>query len=314
MMPPRGIAFPGDDSSVQTVLRPSGGSVRTGGTDLATVPASRAKAAEASPGKAMPRRTAFRVADGRLEMYRTDARTPEFWDSLWDADPPRTMTGDRISLWYRARFERYLPRHGLIVEAGCGNGNILRTLTGAGYTVEGLDFAPRAIEASRRIDPAGRYRLGDVRELPYSDGSLAGYLSFGVVEHFDDATRAGILAEAARALCSGGIAVITTPYFSPLRQLRAQAGYYDDDPRGVDFYQCHFTRADLEFQLRAAGLTPVAADGYDLYKGLKDTLGIKSWLDRFSLLGPKARRGLHHPPRWLRLAAAHMLMIIAERG
>jgi len=251
-------------------------------------------------------------------MYRSDARTPEFWDRLWDADPPGSPASgnqpERISLWYRELFQRHLPRDGLMVEAGCGNGNLMRTLTAAGYQVEGLDFAPRAIDASRRIDPAGRYRLGDVRDLPYSTGSLAGYLSFGVVEHFDDATRAGILAEAARTLRPGGIAVITTPYFSPIRQLRAQADRYQDDPRGLDFYQFYFSRCDLESQLRAAGLTPIAADGYDLYKGLKDTFGLKPWLDRWNRLGPKPRRWLHHPPRGLRLAAAHMLIVIAEKS
>lgn len=246
-------------------------------------------------------------------MYRSDARTPEFWDRLWDLDPPRPQSGEKISLWYRSLFHRWLPRDGLIVEAGCGNGNVMRTLTSAGYQVEGLDFAPRAIDASRRIDPAGRYRLGDVRDLPYSTGSLAGYLSFGVVEHFDDATRAGILAEAARVLRPGGIAVITTPYFSPIRQLRAQADRYQDDPRGLDFYQFYFSRSDLELQLRAAGLNPVAADGYDLYKGLKDTFGLKPWLDRWNRLGPKPRRWIHHPPRWMRLVAGHMLLVISQR-
>lgn len=246
-------------------------------------------------------------------MYRADARTPEFWDRLWDLDPPRPAAGGKISPWYRAQFNRWLPRDGLIVEAGCGNGNLMRTLAGAGYLIEGVDFAPRAIDANRRIDPAGRYRAADVRELPYKDGSLAAYLSFGVVEHFDDAARAAILVQAARCLRPGGIAVVTTPYFSPLRRLRARAGGYADDHSGLDFYQFYFTRADLEFQLRAAGLTPVAADGYDLYKGLKDTLGISPWLDRFNRLGPRARRWLHHPPRPVRLAACHMLMTIAQK-
>jgi SAM-dependent methyltransferase len=246
-------------------------------------------------------------------MHHRAAGEPEFWDRLWDLDPPRPMAGQKISLWYRRPFEAFLPRDGLIIEAGCGNGNVMRTLSGAGYVVEGIDFAPRAIEANRAVDPTGRYRFGDVRDLPYADGALAGYLSFGVIEHFDDPTRAGILAEAARCLRPGGVAVVTTPHYSPLRRLRARLGRYDHDPGTLDFYQYLFTRRDLQAQLRTAGLTPVATEAYDLYKGLKDTLGIKPWLDRWNRLGPRARRWLHHPPRPLRMACCHMLMVIAKK-
>lgn len=262
---------------------------------------------------APPPQWATVVRGGRLVMHHRAAAEPEFWDRLWDLDPPRPWTGERISRWYRAPFLRHLPKEGLIVEAGCGNGNLMRTLTGAGYLVEGLDFAPRAIEANRAIDPGGRYRLGDVRRLPYEDGGLAGYLSFGVIEHFDDHTRAGILREAARCLRPGGIAVITTPYFNPLRRLRARLGCYDAGPGELAFYQYLFTRRDLEMQIRSAGLAPVRVDAYDLYKGLKDTLGIKRWLDHWNAIGPRARRWLHHPPRPMRMGACHMLMVIAEK-
>jgi ubiquinone/menaquinone biosynthesis C-methylase UbiE len=44
----------------------------------------------------------------------------------------------------------------------------------------------------------------DVRALPYRDGSVAGYVSIGVIEHFQSETRQIILQEAARVLRPGG--------------------------------------------------------------------------------------------------------------
>jgi SAM-dependent methyltransferase len=260
--------------------------------------------------------TTLVARDGRLVMHRAAADTGEYWDAMWKADPPRHAPNERLTRWYREPAERHLPKVGLIVEAGCGNGNIMRTFTRAGWRVEGLDFAERTIDENRRIDPAGLYRVGDVRELPYGDGSLAGYISLGVIEHFADDVRAGILRECSRCLRPGGAAFITTPYYSPLRSLRADMGLLDRDDAGLPFYQYYFTRSDLARQIEDAGLTVVEADAYDIYKGIKDTIPaawVRRTMDRFKAIGPRCSRFLHHPPRWIRDRCGHMQLIIARK-
>lgn len=246
-------------------------------------------------------------------MHRARADSPEHWDDLWRSHPPLPRTAKRIDHWYREPFLRYLPRDGVILEAGCGNGNVLRSLVTAGFHMEGLDFASRAIEENRRVDPAGTYVVGDVRALPHADGSLAGYISFGVIEHFDDVTRAGILREAWRALRPGGVAVVCTPAFTALRRLRAALGGFRDDPAGLEFYQYFFTRRDLVEQVEGAGFRVVHVDGYDFYKGVKDTVGGKRLLDALARRGGRVARFVHHPPRWIRLAACHMVMVVAAK-
>lgn len=264
----------------------------------------------------MPAQAATVVRGDRLVMHRAAADTPAYWDAVWNSDPPRRAPNEYLTRWYRALSERYLPKDGLIVEAGCGNGNIMRTFARAGWRIEGLDFADRTIAANKAIDPEGSYRRGDVRAMPYEGNSLAGYISLGVIEHFSDEVRAGILQECHRCLRPGGVALITTPYFSPIRAMRARMGGFDTDAGGMPFYQYFFTRKDLSTQVQSAGLQVLATDAYDIYKGIKDTLPrpiIKRSLDRFKAFGKPTSRWLHHPPKWIRNTCGHMQIVMAAK-
>lgn len=249
---------------------------------------------------------------GRLEMYRQGADTPEYWDAHWKQHPPETMAGMGVYVGFRDAIERFMPRDGLIVEAGCGNGNTARTIRAAGYDIEGIDFAPEVIGANRAIDPQGRYRVDDVRSMAYASGSLAGYISLGVVEHFDDATRREILREAARCLRPGGMALFTVPHFNALR--RAKYGLSTERaPTDIPFYQYFFSRDEMLAEVRAVGLRVEHVDAYDAYKGLKDTLGCKATLDRLRAKGRRWRSLVDYPPSIVRRAAGHMLLVVAAK-
>lgn len=273
-------------------------------TDLAAEPARTA-------ARAVGARTLWR--SGRLEMYREAADGPAFWEALWRENPPLAMRGMRIDPWLRELVLAWLPRDGLVVEAGCGNGNICRTFVNEGFTVEGVDFAEGAIAENRRVDPRGRYRAADVRGLPYGNGALAGYVSLGVVEHFDDGARAAILREAARVLRPGGVAIVSTPAFNALRGARAAVGGYRGGTEGLPFYQYFFSMGELARDVEGAGLRVVARDGYDVYKGLKDTLPlgglVKKWWPREGAWG----RRLHQPWRWVRRGCGHMQVVVARK-
>jgi SAM-dependent methyltransferase len=295
------------------------------------------------------RRRGFRghgAAFPRLVMYRTGASTPEFWEKTWLVSPPFRMRGYKLPAWYREVFTCRLPREGVIVEAGCGNGNLIRMLAnedprawgdfsrepGHGACVEGLDFAENAVKENRRVHPEGVYTAGDVRSLPYGDGELSGYLSMGVVEHFDEGERAVILSEAARCLRPGGVAVITVPSFSPARRLRALLGGFEDEAviereRGdaassadqaagsarLDFYQYFFTPREIRGQIEAAGLKVIETDGYDCRRGWTDAFGggtTLSWLEKRSKW--LARR-IEQPPKLFRRFCPHMVMLVAVK-
>ena len=59
-----------------------------------------------------------------------------------------------------------------ILEAGCGNGRILRHLASRGLDVQGMDFIPEAVDKLHAADPNLNVRVGDIRELDFENASF----------------------------------------------------------------------------------------------------------------------------------------------
>ena len=102
---------------------------------------------------------------------------------------------------------------GRFLEAGCGRAATAYVLAQEGWTVAGVDMTESALGGARRaFEQAGiaiDLRLGDVRALPFEDGSFDLLYAGGVVEHFRETEQA--LREFGRCLRPGGIAVVTVP-------------------------------------------------------------------------------------------------------
>lgn len=151
-------------------------------------------------------------------------------------------------------FPAYLSKEGIILEAGSGLGAVLMVLRDMGFRMIGLDYAVNALITSRKYDPTLRLQAGDVHALPYKDNALHGYLSFGVLEHFEHGMGPA-LREANRVLAPGGIIVLTIPYPNVVhrlvdvkRHLLRQSHLTDDD-----FYESTYTQHDLKAELEKAG-------------------------------------------------------------
>ena len=129
---------------------------------------------------------------------------------------------------------QYLPK-GRILEAGCGDGKYVFYLEKLGYEVYGVDFVEEVIAKNKIISEesgvgnSSRFKVMDICKLEFPDNYFDGYLSMGVIEHFQDPTIP--LIDAYRVLKKGGIAFITVPNrLSPnhiTRSLSAKFGSED---------------------------------------------------------------------------------------
>jgi len=115
-------------------------------------------------------------------------------------------------------FQEYLPKDQPILEAGCGLCAWLIKLTNAGYLIEGIDFDDNVVNRVHQYNPTLRVSERDVTKTGYDANSFGGYVSLGVVEHFEDGPGEA-LAEAYRILKPGGIMILTVPINNLLRRL-----------------------------------------------------------------------------------------------
>lgn len=186
-------------------------------------------------------------------VYLDEKATPEFWDSRWQAEgkPPTISHRDDVV----TITSKYLAPGSRVLEGGCGRANKVKAMVDAGFSAIGIDFAEDSVRQARLDYPDLDIRKGDVRSLDFPDGSLDGYWSIGVIEHFWTGYDS-ILAEAARVLRPRGFMFLTAPWFSPYRQYRAHNNGYSN----VDFvhepdafYQFALSRKEVSAQLLKHG-------------------------------------------------------------
>jgi SAM-dependent methyltransferase len=218
------------------------------------------------------------MENNRLVYYSKSADA-KFWDAHWKKA--------RSSEWYMDaeqgilprldRVTHHLPSRGKIIEAGCGLGQIVLALRKRGYDAEGVEWGEGTINLVKNLCPELPIRQGDVSKLDVPDGSYAGYISLGVMEHREDGPEA-FLIEAQRVLKPDGIALISVPYIHPLRQCKAKLGLYRGKPDGLDFFQYAFTKDEFRGFLFEAGFEVIEEMPYGSIKGISDEIPPLRWI------------------------------------
>src|SRR5581483_444034 len=94
-----------------------------------------------------------------------------------------------------------------LLEVGFGSGETLRRLSALGWVAEGVEVDPMVVDRARARGL--NVKLGNLRELQYSDGTFDAIVSNHVIEHFSDPS--GFLTECYRLLKRGGVVVAYTP-------------------------------------------------------------------------------------------------------
>lgn len=95
---------------------------------------------------------------------------------------------------------------GELLEVGCGAGLELGKLAKLGFTVSGIDLAPKAVEMAgrhlRRLKVKGRALIQNVEQMEFSDASFDAIYSSGVLQHTPNIRKA--IGEMMRVLRPGG--------------------------------------------------------------------------------------------------------------
>ncbi len=105
-----------------------------------------------------------------------------------------------------------IPREGRVLDLCCGGGRHLVAMARRGVEVAGLDLSPSLLRTTNESVRSGKLFIqglvrGDMRRLPFADGSIAGvthfFTAFGYFE--EDAENFGVFREVARVLQPGGL-------------------------------------------------------------------------------------------------------------
>ena len=235
-----------------------------------------------------------------MEDNNSIGQNTDTWDNWWkDLTPEK-----EIQKWdfygLRPWIMKFTPRHGKVLEAGCGLGRWVLLLSRLGINIEGLDFAKPTIDYlndwKKDKDFDASFVVGDVTQLEHADNSLSGYLSFGVVEHFQEGPHKA-LNEAHRVLRPGGVAIITTPsvsWYIPIKHGKQKLKRLVKKMLGrkvapVTFFQYEYRPAKLAAHVNSSGLQVTQYAGCDLLytffeKGKHSGTNIAkdSFSDRFS--------------------------------
>jgi SAM-dependent methyltransferase len=163
--------------------------------------------------------------------------------------PP--LLGSRIRNDMLRAFLRPAPED-RVIDLGCGSGRTLLWNRDWNATAVGVDIAPYFSEEARRdVD----LLLGDLRKLPFADGTFTKAFSLDVLEHLSPEALGGMLDEAARILAPGGALFVYThvrrnaPIAKGLRVINRLAEWLHR--RGlVDLRQEHLRKSDHVNPLR----------------------------------------------------------------
>ena len=128
----------------------------------------------------------------------------DYWNSRWEnipADEPMANL-DAYPLKYSEMIIK--TNDDTILEAGCGNGRILRYYHNKGYEIIGFDFIEVAINKLKKIDPTLRVDVGDITKLEFANESFKYLLAFGLYHNLENGLE-DALSETHRVLKSNGL-------------------------------------------------------------------------------------------------------------
>jgi SAM-dependent methyltransferase len=119
------------------------------------------------------------------KTYRAHS-SKDYWARRWK-DIPIDLPQENIGTYpLKYALEAVDKKTMRILEAGCGNGRILRFFKDRGYDVEGFDYIDGAVMALLDSDPELKVRTEDITRLSYGPDSFDCVLAFGLYHNLEE--------------------------------------------------------------------------------------------------------------------------------
>lgn len=114
----------------------------------------------------------------------------------------------------------HVPRHGVVLDLGCGEGRNSLYLSQVGYNIIGLDLSFKAARVMKNNffeeELKGLVLTGDARSLPLASESVDGILAHHLFDHLDRKSFFKAAEEAFRVLKPEGVMLLTMDSFSEM--------------------------------------------------------------------------------------------------
>lgn len=260
----------------------------------------------------------YRKTNGRLAQYKNWTNSPTDWDNQWvNTDCAKLLSKKGTDLGEYDIIKNYLSKEGKILEAGCGNGNVVQALSLCGYNVEGIDYAEHTINQIEIIAPNLKVRHGNIFSIDVPDNTYGAYISLGVLEHNIEGPMDG-LREAYRVLQPWGIGIFSVPFLNISREKKLAKLNSDiaTNP-SLNFYQYFFSQKDFSQFLNKAGFEIIDVIPIGLYYGLRIDNPIFALLDEYKFIHWRLKKHVMSicaaANIRLRWKHGHMLLFIGKK-
>ncbi|MDD5342523.1 MAG: class I SAM-dependent methyltransferase [Patescibacteria group bacterium] len=169
-------------------------------------------------------------------------------------------------------FQKYLQPGMKVLDIGCGNGRLTKIFDKVKVDYTGVDVSPRMLEQARKLFPGYKFQVGDIMNLPFSEGEFDAVFCLQVIHQIPSGElRRQALGQMSRVLKPGGRIIVAVwnlwrpIYRSKLNRNNLKKFFgltpYDKNDilipwrdSGVEQYYHAFTQPELKRLLSQAGL------------------------------------------------------------
>jgi ubiquinone/menaquinone biosynthesis C-methylase UbiE len=107
------------------------------------------------------------------------------------------------------RFKKEIGDKTPVWDLACGPGQTTKYLHDLGIKMSGLDLSEKILEQAKKNCPAITFRKGNILELDFGNGSIAGVVAFYAIVHFTEEQVKTAFREIFRVLRPGGLFLFT---------------------------------------------------------------------------------------------------------